>query len=262
MLKKFWLYCLARLARRPKNVSLMCPLFQDKSFFMQGQMDIHPKSPSNGDDFIKSTGGFYLKNDNENRKIFNLEPWDNTRRDMLVLLLRTLVEKNVEGDMAELGVHKGFTAKLIHHYMPERMFHLFDTFQGVNENSVFEENDQTKFSTKTWRFTDTSLNGAKDYIAQVNGNVDYYQGYFPESIPKGLYALRFSFVHLDFDFFESTLEGLKFFYPRMNPKGMMVIHDYNTWPGARMAVDDFFKNKKELPIPLPDKAGSVLIVKQ
>jgi len=29
-----------------------------------------------------------------------------------------------------------------------------------------------------------------------------------------------------------------------------------------MAVDDFFKSKKELPIPLPDKAGSALIVKQ
>ena len=88
-----------------------------------------PKKPKkNGDDFIKSTGGFYLKHDKENRKIYNLEPWDNTRRDMLILLLRTLAEKKIKGDMAELGVHKGFTAKLIHHYMPERKFHLFDTF--------------------------------------------------------------------------------------------------------------------------------------
>ncbi|SVD31488.1 uncharacterized protein METZ01_LOCUS384342, partial [marine metagenome] len=239
---------------------LMCPLFQDKSFFMQGQMDIHPKSHWDGDDFIKSTGGFYPKNDNENRKIYNLEPWDNTRRDMLILLLRTVADKKIEGDMAELGVHKGFTAKLIHHYMPERKFHLFDTFEGVYGSSFFEENDQTKFSTSTWRFTDTSLIGVKNYITEVNNNIQYYKGYFPKSIPKNLYALRFAFVHLDFDFFEATLEGLKFFYPRMNPMGIIVIHDYNTWPGARMAVDDFFQNKKELPIPLPDKAGSVLIV--
>jgi len=164
--------------------------------------------------------------------------------------------------MAELGVHKGFTAKLIHHYMPERKFHLFDTFEGICDNSSFEESNQTKYSTSTWRFTDTSLSGVKNHITQVNNNVQYYKGYFPKSIPKNLHALRFAFVHLDFDFFEATLEGLKFFYPRMNPMGMIVIHDYNTWPGARMAVDDFFQNKKELPIPLPDKAGSVLIVKQ
>ena len=262
MFKILWLFCLAKLARRSKNISLMCPLLQNTSFFMQGQMDIHPKSYWNGDDFRKSTGGFYLINDNENRKIYNLEPWDNTRRDMLILLLRTLAEKNIEGDMAELGVHKGFTAKLIHHYMPERKFHLFDTFEGVTESSVFKENDQTKYSAATLRFTDTSLNGVKNYITQVNNNIQYYKGNFPKSIPKNFHALKFAFVHLDFDFFEATLEGLKFFYPRMNPMGLMVIHDYNSWPGARMAVDDFFKNKKELPIPLPDKSGSVLIVKQ
>ncbi len=41
--------------------------------------------------------------------------------------------------------------------MPERKFHLFDTFEGVYGSSFFEENDQTKFSTSTRRFTDTSL---------------------------------------------------------------------------------------------------------
>ena len=57
---------------------------------------------------------------------------DTVRRDMLVLLLRDLIERRVPGDMAELGVYKGLTARLIHHYAPERTLHLYDTFQGFD----------------------------------------------------------------------------------------------------------------------------------
>ena len=93
----------------------MCRSFQNTAFFMQGQMDINPKSRRHSADFRKQTGGYFPLNDTENREFCNLEPWDNTRRDMLILLLRTIVEKNIEGDIAELGVYKGYTAKLIHY---------------------------------------------------------------------------------------------------------------------------------------------------
>lgn len=240
----------------------MCSLFQNTSFFMQGQMDINPKSRWHSDDFIKLTGGYYPITDNKNRQICNLEPWDNTRRDMLILLLRTIVEKNVEGDIVELGVYKGYTAKLIHYYMPERMLHLFDTFEGFTERSVVAEKRNVDFQVSKSHFADTSINFVKDYISQKNSNISYYKGYFPESIPSNFTELKFALVHLDADLYEPILEGLKFFYPLMNPKSMIIVHDYNTWPGARKAVDDFFADKNELPIPMPDKSGSVLIVKQ
>ncbi|MFA6102246.1 MAG: TylF/MycF/NovP-related O-methyltransferase [Victivallaceae bacterium] len=240
----------------------MCSLFQNTSFFMQGQMDINPKSRWHNDAFSVSTGGYYPKNDPTNRQICNLEPWDNTRRDMLVLLLRTIAEKNIVGDIAEIGVYKGSTAKLIHHYMPERKLHLFDTFEGFTDRSVVAEKENTDYSIFESHFSDTSLERVKACISQKNSNVLYYKGYFPESIPEDLHQLKFAFVHLDADLYEPTLEGLKFFYPRMNTRGLIVVHDYNAWPGARKAVDDFFSDKNELPLPMPDKSGSVLIVKQ
>ena len=137
-----------------------------------------------------------------------------------MLLLRTIIEQGVSGDMAEVGVYKGSTARLIHHYLPERN------------------------------------------VSPLNDNVHFYKGYFPDSIPPGFDELKFSFVHLDADLFEPTIEGLKYFYPRMNAKGMLVVHDYNAWKGARMAVDEFFSDKPEMPVPMPDKSGSALIVKQ
>ncbi len=254
--KKYFPFAIKRVQQQ------MCSLFQNTSFFMQGQMDINPKSLWHSDDFRSLTGGFYPKNDYKNREICNLEPWDNTRRDMLILLLRTITEKNIVGDIAELGIYKGHTAKLIHYYTPERKLHLFDTFEGFTDRGVAAEKENTNFSISESHFADTSLDRVKNFISQKNSNVLYYKGYFPESIPENFNQLMFAFVHLDADLYEPTLEGLKFFYPRMSTRGLIVVHDYNAWPGARKAVDDFFLTKSELPIPMPDKSGSILVVKQ
>lgn len=240
----------------------LCFLFQNRAFFMQGQMDISPKSRWHNDSFVSLTGGYYPFNDFSKREICNLEPWDNTRRDMLILLLRTIVEKDIIGDIAELGVFKGHTAKLIHYYMPERKLHLFDTFEGFTEKGVLVEKEKTNLSVSASHFANTSLDGVRSYISAKNNNIVYYKGYFPESIPSDIGKLSFSFVHLDADLYEPILEGLKYFYPRMSKRGLIIVHDYNAWPGARKAVDDFFSDKEELPIPMPDKSGSALIVKQ
>ena len=238
------------------------PLLRDTSFFMQGQMDINPRSRWYNRELEQETGGFFPKNGRDNRQICNLEPWDCTRRDMLVLLLRTIIEQGISGDMAEVGVYKGSTARLIHHYLPERNLHLFDTFEGFTERSIVAEKENTDFTTKGHKFSDTSLEAVQRYVSRLNDNVHFYKGYFPDSIPSGFDELKFSFVHLDADLFEPTIEGLKYFYPRMNAKGMLVVHDYNAWKGARMAVDEFFSDKPEMPVPMPDKSGSALIVKQ
>ena len=115
------------------------PFFQNRSFFLQGQMDINPKSRWNNISLRRETGGFYPKGDESKRQIKDLEPWDNTRRDMIILMLRTLVEKNIAGAFAELGVYKGNTARLVHHYAPERQLHRFDTFEGFTDRSVSAE---------------------------------------------------------------------------------------------------------------------------
>lgn len=235
-----------------------CRIFQDKSFFLQGQMDIHPNGhwPTQ---IVSITGGFFPRNDCENRRICNLDAHDNTRRDMLVLLLRTLLERKVPGAFAELGVYKGLTARLIHHYAPERTLHLFDTFEGFTERSAVTELRDLGHTVKL--FSDTSLEQVRRFIGAGRDTVQFHQGFFPESIPATLGSETFAFVHLDADLYDPTLAGLRFFYPRVPRRGILVIHDYNAWPGARRAVDEFFADKPEFPVPMPDKSGSAVIVK-
>jgi O-methyltransferase len=64
------------------------------------------------------------------------------------------------------------------------------------------------------------------------------------------------------DLYQPTLEGLKFFYPRLSPGGVMLVHDYNNsrYPVVSKAVHEFFDGGVGF-IPIPDKNGSILITK-
>ena len=251
------------LHRKQQFVSSAEEISKSKSpYFLQGRMDIDPYSFWHNPEFIKEYGGFLPKAKiNDKRNIVDTCSYDLVRRDMIILLLRTIIENKIKGEIAELGVYKGETAKLIHHYCPDRTLNLFDTFEGFSEKDVSKENDQIRNSESVNNFKDTSVDSILRFIDPQNSNVRVYQGYFPETVNKKLEQSIFSFVHLDADLFEPTKNGLEFFYPRVSSGGIILIHDYNAWPGCRKAVDEFFCLKKEFPVPMPDKSGSAIIVK-
>lgn len=248
-----YLPILPRMALQP-----LCRIFQNRSFFLQGQMDIHSKSRWRSD-LTAQTGGFSPPG--EAREVCNLDPHDNTRRDMIALLLRMVMDRGVPGDFAEVGVYKGLTARLIHHYAPERALHLFDTFEGFTEQGLAGESRATGLKVSPKLFANTSLDRVRAFVNPVNATVFFYRGYFPQSIPRTLHERTFAFVHLDADLYAPILEGLRFFYPRVPRGGVILVHDYNSWPGARRAVDEFFAGKPETPLPMPDKSGSAVVVK-
>jgi len=248
-----------RLARKVV-LQKTAPVFARSSFRLQGQMDIHPWSLWHDPSFADRYGGFQVPG-GPRRRITDLEPWDSVRRDMLVLLLRDLIERRVLGDIVELGVYKGCTARLIHHYAPEKMLHLYDTFQGFDGRDLAHETTRTNRGAAAEQFADTSIEGVLRYIAPQNGHIHVHHGFFPESVPESEHALHYCMVHLDADLYAPMLAGLMYFYPRVERTGFIVAHDFNAWPGARQAVLDFFADKLETPIPMPDKSGSALIVK-
>ena len=170
-----------------------------------------------------------------------------------------LKRMKIAGAFAELGVHKGVTAKAIHFMDIDRKLYLFDTFNGFDPRDLAVESQQEdKFDPSN--FSDTEIAQVRTYISG-NDNVIFKKGYFPETI-LDLGQELFAFVHLDADLYLPTLEALKFFYPRMNPGGVIIIHDYNhTWDGIPKAVNTFVENIPESIIELMDWQGSVMIVK-
>lgn len=225
-------------------------------------MDINPKSLWHVQHFAKRYGGFHVPGKDNHRFVGRLDPWDTTRRDMLILLLRTILQHDTPGALAELGVYKGATARLIHDYLPERDLYLFDTFAGFTNRGAAAEKTTTGHDVSASSFADTSVEVIRTVISRRPETVHIIQGYFPDSIPDHVRQQVYAFVHLDADLFEPTFAGLTFFYPRMAKHGLILAHDYNAWPGVRQAVDEFMADKPERVIPMPDKSGSALIVRE
>lgn len=238
---------------------LLAPAFRRAPFMLQEQMDISRRSVWHDPGFVGETGGFQVPGDATVRRIVSLEAWDGVRRDMLILLLRDVLVRRVPGALAELGVYRGRTARLIHQYVPDRTLHLFDTFAGFDPADVSTEQDRTGLRDAPGHYRDTSVEIVLRRIRPANDNVAVHAGRFPQSVPPELDAERFAFVHLDVDLYEPMLEGLRFFYPRMSRGGLIVVHDYNAWPGPRKATDTFLADKPEEPVPMPDKNGSAVI---
>ena len=240
---------------------LLSPVLRSQALRLQSQMDIHPQSLWYNPDFTRRTGGFYPPEERGDRTIESGSASDPVRRDMLVLLMRDIEVRGVEGSLAELGVYKGETARLFHHFLPDRRLHLFDTFAGFDKRDIESEAGATGASVSSGHFGDTSLDAVRRHVDARNDNVLFHPGVFPETCDAAVRQERFAFVHLDADLHRPTLSGLEVFYPLVAPGGYIVVHDYNAWHGARQATAEFLSGRTEIAVPMPDKSGSAVIVK-
>lgn len=183
---------------------------------------------------------------------------DISRLYFLYANIEKIVSMNIQGDFAEVGVYKGNSAKIMHLIDSNRKLYLFDTFEGFPEKDV--NVDVANPDKKS--FKDTSL----DYVIKFlgnNKNIVYCKGYFPDTTALVPLETRFAFVQLDCDLYQPTKSGCEYFYPRLTEGGILVVHDYYSgyWPGVTKAVDEFFYDKPESPILIPDKSGSIAVIK-
>ncbi len=182
--------------------------------------------------------------------------WDPIRYGTIALAINTIKNEKIKGHFAELGVFQGNTSKIIHQLAPEKRLYLFDTFEGFPVEFLENKGDSN-------RFKNTQLERVKKNIGNLN-NIIIRKGIFPETT-EGLESEKFAFVYLDADLYKSTLEGLKFFYPRISKGGFLLIHDYHnpqeSNAGVMRAVDEFMIDKIEKKIEIPDVLGSIILRK-
>ncbi|QEN12685.1 TylF/MycF/NovP-related O-methyltransferase [Mycolicibacterium sp. ELW1] len=176
----------------------------------------------------------------------------------LVLNLKQIFDDNVEGDLAELGVWRGNTAAVLAHFgdLHGRNVDLFDTFEG------FDKRDLTGVDADKDRdFSDTSIDHVRQVIGEPSRVCRFYPGWFPQSLAAEHDSARYCAVSLDCDLYDPMKAGLDFFYPRLSPGGLLMLHDYSSghWPGAKQAIDEFCKEAGERVVLMPDKSGSAFI---
>ena len=150
---------------------------------------------------------------------------------------------HLPGDLAEVGVYQGASAKLICLAKGNKPLHLFDTFAGLPQATA---EDGTVHREHQYA---CSLESVQEYLKNFE-NVHFHQGRFPESAAN-LEEHKFSLVHIDVDLYQSTLGCLSYFYPRMIPGGVILSHDYSLLTGVKAAFNEFLADKPERVFELP-----------
>jgi len=140
------------------------------------------------------------------------------RLQELIRLCKTTPDK---WPIVEVGVYKGGSLKVLADNFPERKVIGIDNFEGMPEeywtkDEIHQPGD----------FNDTSYEAVQQYVN--NENVTLIKTLFPSAKLK---LKKFSFVHLDIDFYKSMKACLEWFAPKMAKGGVIVCDDYG-WPAC------------------------------
>lgn len=200
-------------------------------------------------------------------------PWEGDRRiaTMHQRLARHGKKPNVDGDRAwtlisafrqtrtlpgevwETGTYQGGSATLLKLLIEEAAretgqapatLRLFDSFEGMpatdNALDLHRQGD----------FGDTGLEAVMALVG-AEPWIDFRKGWIPATF-AGLEGASVRMAHVDVDLYQSVLDSCEHIYPRMTPGGVMVFDDYGlaSCPGARAAVDQFFRGRAEAPFTL------------
>ena len=193
-----------------------------------------------------------LSSESGRKKIWDGLDASGREHGLIGLLESTL---GLPGDVIECGVYRGGSLVRIARSMkdnaPDKLLYGFDSFEGFPQDKIDQrdlgpgrkiERVKRKFQmcadvpSRLMRFFD---------LFSVNAKL--VAGFFSDTLPTLSDDQRFCFIHLDVDLYQSYIECLDALYDRLTPGGVIVFDegDSDVWPGARLAIDEFFADRPE-----------------
>jgi O-methyltransferase len=179
-------------------------------------------------------------------------PYGSANINVLLALLDEVGD--LAGDLAECGVYRGATLIPMGMYLKQRglkkVIYGFDSFQGFDAtvDTEIDLGGAADGQKRLGGFGDTSFEYVAAKVARIGLEqyVKIVKGYLTDTLACHS-TVRFCFVHLDVDIYESYKVALQFFYPRLVSGGVILLDEYNDppWPGCNKAVDEFLADKPE-----------------
>ena len=166
----------------------------------------------------------------------------------------------VPGDIVECGVFKGtghiFWLKLLRIFDEHSMKKVigFDTFSNFPKSILkYEKKEANKFI-KESKYRDITVKEINKKISKIGlkSRSELIKGDITKTSAnyvKNNKGFRISLLNLDLDTYEGTKSALENFYPVVSKNGIIILDEYGKrgW-GETDAVDEFFKNKKNINI--------------
>jgi hypothetical protein len=157
-----------------------------------------------------------------------------------------IVKKNIKGVIIECGVAEGGSiASMAHMAMAlgeVRPIHLYDTFNGLPPaDASIDSVAATKWNGKI-NFTTSYVANVLDKFDIPIQSIHYHIGEIPKDSPIHEVPCEIAVLRLDTDWYASYTWELRFMYPRVVPGGVVIFDDYYDWPGAKKAVQEWYRH--------------------
>lgn len=186
----------------------------------------------------------------------------------------TAVEREgLAGTVVECGVWAGGCVGLMAAVNkasgdPARVFHLFDSFEGLPQPSVHDTDVLARFHEEYPDLTPDAADDASELVpigicsaplervkelffevlAIAPAQVRIHEGWFQDTVPAAKAEVGpIALLRLDGDWHESTRVCLEHLYDQLVPGGFLIIDDYGCFSGCTKATDDFFAARGERP---------------
>ena len=158
--------------------------------------------------------------------------------------------RGLQGDFAEIGVYRGEAFEKVVRMAEAqgKTAHAFDSFCGMNVPSEHDGNNYSK-----GKF---DIGGPDAFVKIMNekgiseGKYKVWAGYIPDCFVEIPESLKFSFVILDVDHYEPTVEALRWVWPRISPFGILALDDFipTHTALATLAIKEFLRYQSDFDI--------------
>ncbi len=234
---------------------------------------------------IRNTGYNLVSEDrvleDEFNKMYKLcKPYTMTSMERMYALYTSvnyIIDNDIQGDFIECGVYKGGSSMMMalilkNKAIINRKIFLYDTFEGMSmPTEVDTKTDGVSSKTmEQWKENQTQINNNWCYssIDEVTKNMEktslpkeqfeLIKGKVEDTIPNNFHN-QIALLRLDTDWYESTKHELEHLYPLLVNNGVIIIDDYGAWEGAKIAVDEYFGEKKKILLNRIDYTGRIAI---
>jgi len=154
--------------------------------------------------------------------------------------LQDVIDHNVPGDFAELGVWRGGTCIYAKAFLDikgqsSRRVHVFDAFEkipGYGKSADFLMNSES----------DVKHNFRKYQV--LDNHVHFYKGLFKDTVPS--FQGQLAVLRIDSNFYDSYQDALYYLYPKVPVGGIVIFDDVYDHPVVMECWEDF-KNDQGLP---------------
>ena len=168
----------------------------------------------------------------------------------------------LEGDFVECGVNTGIYSRAIMHYISfeqheDRLFWLLDTFSGVPEEQMSEQEKVLRANSNE-KYTDDLYDRAiatfKDYP-----NARIIKGMVPDTLPQ-VTSERIAYLSIDMNLTLPEIAAAEYFWDKLVPGAIMLLDDYG-FPAhfeQKQAFDAFASERGVPVLSLPTGQGIII----